>query len=196
VSAKIASERTGLILRVATEEFLAKGFEGATLAHIANRCRISKTTLYALFSTKEALFSHVVTASIAVLKTSIEAAIDIERPFDQVIRDVVEAVMDSVGDRHTNRLMWLVVAEGARFPAMAALMRQRGSAVVSPLAKYFSAVAPSLRQGQAALLVIHLCNMAMGGFGCLLEAPSLLYGDRREWVDSVTSIFIAGFPEH
>jgi AcrR family transcriptional regulator len=190
----MAIERTALILRVATEEFLAQGFEGTTLSNIARRCRISKTTLYGLFSTKEALFSHVVTASIVNFTTSIEAAIDIDRPLDEVVRDVIVAIIDSVSDKQTNRLMRLVVAEGARFPAMASLTRQRGSALMNPLARYFMHVAPHLEPRRATRLVNHLTSMAMGGFGCLLDRPSSLYADRREWVDSIMKIFMAGFP--
>jgi len=48
------------------QEFLDKGYEGASLTDISGKCHISKTTLYHLFRNKEELFSHIATASISL----------------------------------------------------------------------------------------------------------------------------------
>src|SRR5882762_10129183 len=83
VSAAEAGQRTKFIVKVAEEEFLEKGFEGVTLAAIARRCRISKTTLYGLFDSKEALFKHIVTANVENFTYDIHNVLDPHRPFEE-----------------------------------------------------------------------------------------------------------------
>ncbi len=51
-----ADPRDEEILRAAFEVFTEKGFHGATMLDVASRARASKTTLYARFDNKEALF--------------------------------------------------------------------------------------------------------------------------------------------
>ena len=56
------------ILDAATATFLAQGFGRTTLDQIAEVARVSKTTLYGRFPTKEALFAAVVSASVQRLQ--------------------------------------------------------------------------------------------------------------------------------
>ena len=58
----IKEERRQEILDAAFEEFVAKGYAGASMAAIANRARASKETLYAWFENKETLFNTVFAA--------------------------------------------------------------------------------------------------------------------------------------
>ena len=51
-----ASAREEEILRAAFDVFTEKGFHGATMLDVASRARASKTTLYARYPSKEALF--------------------------------------------------------------------------------------------------------------------------------------------
>src|SRR5437773_10520458 len=48
------------ILRAARAVFTEKGFHGATMLDVASRARASKTTIYARFASKEALFAALV----------------------------------------------------------------------------------------------------------------------------------------
>lgn len=197
VSAAEADERKKFIIRTATEEFLSKGFEGVTLAEIAGRCRISKTTLYGLFESKEALFSHVAIASIENFRYDIEKALDLKRPFRHVIHDVVELMVETSRVGEGNNLLRLVVAEGKRIPALGRLVMQRTYELLSPLGIYLQAVSGKRRltSDEALQAAYHLMSMSVGGFGYLLVKPDALFGDSAAWVKSVVQLFIDRFPE-
>jgi AcrR family transcriptional regulator len=55
-----SASRDEEILRAAYDAFAEKGLHGATMLDVANRARASKSTLYARFASKEALFSALV----------------------------------------------------------------------------------------------------------------------------------------
>jgi TetR/AcrR family transcriptional regulator len=56
------------ILRVAADEFARKGYDGARMDEIAQRCRISKNLIYHYFEGKEALFIAVLENAYAGLR--------------------------------------------------------------------------------------------------------------------------------
>jgi AcrR family transcriptional regulator len=196
VSAAEAVERRELIIKVAGEEFLDKGFEGATLAAIASRCRISRTTLYELFESKEALFMHVSAANVTNFTYDIQKALDLQRPFEAVIKDVVELMVETSSKGPGGAMLRLVIAERDRFPTLGRLTHERGLEIMQPLAAYLKAVSgkDGLTTEEASHFAYHLTSMAVGGFGFLLVKPSLVYQDTSAWIKSVTQLFIAGFP--
>jgi TetR/AcrR family transcriptional regulator len=58
----------GKILAFATEEFAARGFDGARVDAIVARCGISKNLLYHYFESKEALFISVMERAYAAMR--------------------------------------------------------------------------------------------------------------------------------
>ena len=57
------------ILALATEEFAARGYDGARIDAIVKRCRMSKNLLYHYFDGKEALFIEVMERAYASMRT-------------------------------------------------------------------------------------------------------------------------------
>jgi TetR/AcrR family transcriptional regulator len=57
------------ILALATEEFAARGYDGARIDAIVKRCRMSKNLLYHYFEGKEALFIEVMERAYASMRT-------------------------------------------------------------------------------------------------------------------------------
>jgi TetR/AcrR family transcriptional regulator len=57
------------ILRHASDEFAAKGYDGARVDSIARRCRLSKNMLYHYFGSKEGLFIEVLEQMYEMLRT-------------------------------------------------------------------------------------------------------------------------------
>ena len=196
VSSAEAKERQELILKIAAEEFLSKGFRGATLQVIAKRCRIGKMTLYGIFKSKEALFSHIAATSIPKFRYDLLQALRTDRTFKDVIRNVVELMIDSTKDRTANSILRLAVSERDQFPALARMTLNHSFELVRPLGGYLRAMAhkDALTDDQALRLAYHLMSMANGGFGCLLAGPETLYADREAWVSSVTQLFVEPFP--
>src|SRR5689334_16283303 len=60
---RVAEEKRAAILRAATGLFLASGYDGTSLAKIADAAGVSKATLFKQFPTKAALFDAIVTES-------------------------------------------------------------------------------------------------------------------------------------
>jgi TetR/AcrR family transcriptional regulator len=57
------------ILTIASEEFAARGYDGARIEAIVKRCRMSKNLLYHYFEGKEALFIEVMERAYASMRT-------------------------------------------------------------------------------------------------------------------------------
>jgi AcrR family transcriptional regulator len=64
------AERRQALIRVAEDVFLAQGYAAANMDDVARGARMSKKTLYQLFSSKEALFEAVMTDHLAPLLES------------------------------------------------------------------------------------------------------------------------------
>ena len=60
---RVAEQKRAAILEAATGLFLASGYDGTSLAKIAEGAGVSKATLFKQFPTKAALFDAIVTAS-------------------------------------------------------------------------------------------------------------------------------------
>jgi len=196
ISPKEAKERQALILKVATEEYLAKGFQRANLTAIAKRCRVSKMTIYRLFDSKEKLFFHIAVAGVSRFTYDLLEALRADRPFKDVIRALVELMVESTSDAPTNALLRLAVSERERFPSIGRMVLKQSLKLIRPLSAYLlsSPRKPKLTEAQALRLAYHLMSMATGAFGCLMVDPAELFGNRTAWIDSVTRIFVEPFP--
>lgn len=196
ISPAEAEQREELIVRIATEEFLTKGFRGATLEVIAKRCRIGRRTLYAIYESKENLFSHIAAASIPKFRYELMHALNMDRDLREVIRHVVELIVESAKNRRAVSILNLVISVRTSFPGIAQMAFEHSFEVMRPLGEFLRAKARkgALTERQALLRAYHLMCMANGGFGFLLADPHILYPDPQGWVDSVTESFVDGFP--
>ncbi len=111
-----------LILKSALTIFLERGFEGARMVDVATLAGLAKGTLYLHFADKEALFEFVlqqlISEPLAQLRRDQPVAADsirvrLERLFVPLLEDFEESGRASV--------LRLIIAEGARFPALAAI---------------------------------------------------------------------------
>lgn len=114
-----AGERRQAILAAGLDEFTAKGFAATRLDDVARRAGVAKGTIYLHFRDKETLFREMVTAALGPLIArladpplaggSARAALDVFA--DLFAREVA-------GTRRGD-ILRLIIAEGARFPALA-----------------------------------------------------------------------------
>ncbi len=126
-----ASKRAA-ILAAATETFLATGFLGTNMDEIASQSGVSKQTVYKHFESKEALFIEVVSRMTndagdtvyAEQPLAPETAADVA-PF---LRAYAERQLSIVLTPRLMQLRRLVIGEVSRFPALAAVLYDRGPA--------------------------------------------------------------------
>ncbi|MFG1989596.1 TetR/AcrR family transcriptional regulator [Actinoplanes sp. NPDC048988] len=121
---RVAEQKRAAILDAATGLFLASGYDGTSLAKIADAAGVSKATLFKQFPTKAALFDAIVTESWRV-----EDADGPEPPVDDL-----EAGLTAIGRRYVElltrpgmtALFRIVIAELPRFPELGEAQFSRG----------------------------------------------------------------------
>jgi len=133
------------ILAVAMDVFLERGYHAASMDLIAKRANVSKITVYAHFSNKEALFSAIIAELAGRLTGTIQRLALADLPPAQALRQVGHAYLDLALAPRSLALHRLVVAEAARHPQLGRLIFRNGPmAIVATLADYLKAQ-PSLR---------------------------------------------------
>ncbi|BCY07268.1 TetR/AcrR family transcriptional regulator [Actinoplanes sp. L3-i22] len=121
---RVAEEKRAAIIEAATGLFLAAGYDGTSLAKIAEAAGVSKATLFKQFPTKAALFDAIVTGS-----WQVEAA-DGPEPSAGDLR----SGLTTIGHRYVElltrpgmtALFRIVIAELPRFPELGEAQFSRG----------------------------------------------------------------------
>jgi AcrR family transcriptional regulator len=115
------AERPGEILQAAFEEFSRQGFAATTLDQVAERAGITKGTIYVYFANKEALFIAMVKEFIGpAVERAAGAFEDHTGSTADFLRAELAAIYDDmVHDRYHREVMRVLIAESARFPALA-----------------------------------------------------------------------------
>lgn len=124
-----ADVRIQQILDSALLEFSERGFEGARMDAIAQRCQLSKGGLYAHFKGKDELFEALLTRSIAPPDVKV---MDLPRPIQvgALAKWLVDQMYDALANPSTVTTVRLLIAEGARVPNLVKLW---GKQVNEPL---------------------------------------------------------------
>jgi AcrR family transcriptional regulator len=182
-----AEDLHALYLRAALESFLAQGYAGSSIEGIARLAKASKMTLYRLYGTKHELFRRVV--RLAIERTSSRMQVD-PAAFGSAregLRELVQHLHDALTDPTWLDVMRLVIAEGARFPALAQELRSYDRELMAP-------VEASLRQADARGLLriadphaaaFQLAALASGGVRFLVHEPLQSALQKRTWVDAI-----------
>ncbi len=122
-----ASAIDKMILEVAQNLFLSSGFDQVSMEQIVAAAGVSKGTLYARYSSKEALFGAVIMA--AIRRWSAEAAREddlLTDDIDQRLRHHARTIQRFVHRPDVLAMQRLIMASSGRFPKLAATMHDRG----------------------------------------------------------------------
>ncbi|MEK8171772.1 TetR/AcrR family transcriptional regulator [Streptomyces sp. M19] len=114
---QLAQRKRDAITSAATRLFLERGYDGTSLARIAEAAGVSKSTLFKQFPTKAALFEAIVTES---WQRGPDEAVVRPRPGD--LRAGLSAIghqyADLIGRPGMTALFRIVIAELPRFPEL------------------------------------------------------------------------------
>ncbi|MCW0234200.1 MAG: TetR/AcrR family transcriptional regulator [Ferrovibrio sp.] len=160
------------ILAVAMDVFLERGFHAASMDAIAERAEVSKITVYAHFSSKQALFSAIIAELAGRLTGTIQRLTLAGLPPAQALRQVARAYLDLALAPRSLALHRLVVAEAVRHPQLGKLIFRNGpKAIVDTLAEYLR-VQSALRIANPELAAQQFLGMvlAQNQLGLLLAA--------------------------
>ncbi|MET9358141.1 TetR/AcrR family transcriptional regulator [Streptomyces sp. NPDC006617] len=122
---RLAQQKREAITSAATELFLDRGYDGTSLARIAEAAGVSKSTLFKQFPTKAALFEAIVTES-----WQRDAGDTAAGPQVGDLRSGLTAIghryADLIGQPRMTGLFRIVIAELPRFPELGRLQFQLG----------------------------------------------------------------------
>jgi TetR/AcrR family transcriptional repressor of mexJK operon len=185
------------ILDVATALFLADGFGVTSIEAVARRAGISKRTFYHRFRGKEVLFEAVVRRLIERWTPPFDAAL-LEAPsVEETLRRAAQYMLEVALTPEALALHRMVIAEAERFPELARILHELGSAVgIERIARYLdqhiaagelAAIDPRFAAEQFILMVVTGPRRRALGLGAPLRA-----GELREWVERTVRLFLDG----
>ena len=120
------AETRRLLIEAAAQEFQSKGFASAAMGSISQRAGVSTRTIYQLVSTKAELFELVIVDRSGRFMPGIdEGALDILEPVE-ALRRILVSYGTLTLSAETIAMTRLVIAEGERFPEIAAVFHAQG----------------------------------------------------------------------
>lgn len=111
--------RRTAILAAALEEFSCSGFANARLEDIAARAGVAKGTVYLYFRNKEGLFQELLREAATPILKAIATMGDAKGTLRARLDSIVDVLLTQAAQGGRGRIIWLVIAEGPRFPALA-----------------------------------------------------------------------------
>ncbi|MCY4180440.1 MAG: TetR/AcrR family transcriptional regulator [Litoreibacter sp.] len=123
----------------ARKVFLAEGFEGASVDHIAREAGVSKATLYSYFPDKRILFFEVAKEECA---SQADRALQVDRtdlPVREMLSHMAHSMMEFLTSDFAQRIFRICVAESDRFPELGQEFYMSGPQLMEDrLSDYFS----------------------------------------------------------
>ena len=124
-----AARTRGIITAAAADQFLEKGFLGASMDEIAAAAGVSKQTVYAHFESKEALFLAMVQGLTGGAADSFRLRRDDptgDEPIERFLLDFATLQLQIVMTPRLMRLRRLVIGEVGRFPELGRALHEKG----------------------------------------------------------------------
>ena len=118
VRPRVEDERLEELLDIATDVFIAHGFESASTNEIAKRAGSSKGTFYSRFPTKEKLFIAVLERRMDRIFSLVSEALPLDPPIEQTLREYGSRVLELFLSQDQLALFRVVSMESTRFPEL------------------------------------------------------------------------------
>ncbi len=161
-----SEQRRRAILDAGLEVFAAHGFAAARLDEVAEKAGVAKGTIYLFFKDKEDLFEQIVLGAIGPVIARLEGvAQQADLPVDVLLTRLFEVFRTEILATKRKEITRLVIAEGGRFPKIAAFYHRE---VIS------KGVALMRRVAQRAMERGEMHSDSLARFPHLAFAPLLL----------------------
>lgn len=195
------SAKARTVLEAARDVFLTHGFSAATTDMIQREAGVSKSTVYAHYPNKEALFVAVIEAECAVFAATLRGMEPRPGRLREVLTALAGAYLDIVLSPTGLALFRVVVAEAPRFPDLARTFYLAGPQVIANVVADHLAVAMAsdevdlaeVGREAAANLFINLVR-AGPQLQCLTHpgaSPSAAQMD--QWTNEAVSTFMRAY---
>jgi TetR/AcrR family transcriptional repressor of mexJK operon len=125
------SPKRRAILDAAASLFMAEGYGAVSMDAVARAAQVSKATLYAHFTGKEALFAEIIDGNCAQLKGSVAVALSGHAlPLRAALTEIGTQWLRFLLQPRVRALHRVVIGEGARFPGLARSFYANGPAAL------------------------------------------------------------------
>ena len=175
------------VLQVALEEFIEHGYGGASITQMVKKAGMSKTTVYSRFSSKEQLFSAIMTRQIeqvspASLLQSLDGKPNLEHGLKAYANHSLKLSLEA-DNMAVNRLMY---SESYRFPELGEAASHRTRLGIKRFADFIRVCAAvddiPCRDPESIAQVFILMNRGWY-IDIMLTNRSITARDRENWVD-------------
>lgn len=186
----------GAIREAAATLFLEKGYQGASMDDIAAAAQVSKQTIYTHFAGKQELFVDLVLGNADRVEGFI-AGLDVGADVEEGLRRLAREYVVFVSRPEVIRLRRLVIAEAARFPALAGAYYERVPArVAAAFAALFRKLTDEgrLHAADPEMAAQHFVWLALGpplDRGMFLSAPPT--DDLEQIAEAAVRVFLAAY---
>ncbi len=126
VPSPVASRKRQAVLEAAAKLFIGQGYGAVSMDAVAKAAGVSKATLYAHFSGKDALFAEIVRNRLSRLKTDSATVANHALPPRESLRAMGQHWMRFMLAPRTLAIYRIVVGEGTRFPDLARAFHAAG----------------------------------------------------------------------
>lgn len=197
-AADTVDEKHQKILNAAKELFMDGGYAATSMDQVANHARVSKTTLYTRFPSKEALFAATIEWQCQAFGLRFSPSDFAGLPVDEALRQIGQRFVNLLGSPEAVRVDQLVNGEAARFPEIALALYRAGPEHLRRLvARYFDY---AIEHG---MLDVADTEFAAEQFlfslkGCSLHPlamhtrPQLTPQEQREYIAKAVALFLDG----
>ncbi len=189
------------VLRAARKIFLTHGFGSATTDMIQREAAVSKSTVYAHYANKEALFVAVVEAECKSFAETVRAIQFTPGKLKETLTALARAYLDIVLSPSGLALHRIVVSEGPRFPALARNFYVQGPSVITSMvaAQFANASVSSeidlgdLAHDEAARVFINMVRSEPQLLSLTHPDSALTRAQIERWVNVVVETFMRAY---
>ena len=192
---ELVMELEALLITVARKLFFQEGYGASTMDAVAKAARVSKTTLYSRFPTKQALFRAVVQAQMASWENGVNAApVGFKATLEDTLIAYCEVWLRAGMSDDFVQMSRLTYSESQRFPEIGEAAQASARRGVDSLAEVIAHFAQRdevpCKDPVAAAEVLQMT--LVGWFHCAIAAdtPVKLQAGRA-WVKNAIRLFVA-----
>jgi AcrR family transcriptional regulator len=179
------------LLTVAAELFGRDGYAGVSINEISRLTGISKTTIYARFPDKEALFRAICSYACRVPGDAFRKVVTENRDPHLVFADFAKAVREGLRNDEAIDFLRLIIFEARRFPDVAAVILDEARRTYTAIADYLDSLVRAGRiSGDPLLLADHFVALFTGGYRSLLVPDDADAGSPEQAL--ALRLFLAG----
>lgn len=181
-------------LDVALQQFLEKGYSGASIEGISRLAKVSKNTVYLQYKTKEALFLAAAERGLEKVDLGIDAKFN-SSSVEEGLLEIIHRIQNFAADPMLRNLARLLIAESQRFPSIASDQFARFKLMIKPVADYIARAADAgcLSVADAEAAAADLVILVLGGFSFLLSEPGSTRQEREKRAKEVRTLLLQGW---